>query len=111
MTEALACGASPRHAPTDGGVVARVPGQDIAQARRSLPEPACALDDELSVEVDAARMGRVRLIFRMQRYSRPRGKVSYFSWLCRHAEQVIDPSKQDPLGPRHISQRPSEPSP
>jgi hypothetical protein len=50
----------------------------------------------MSVEIDAARVGRVRLTFRKQRYSRPRGKVSYFSWLCRHAEQVADPSTQAP---------------
>jgi len=65
-----------------------VPGQVIALASKSLPDPACALDDEICVEVDAARAGRVRLTFRKQRYSRPRGNIAYVSWLCRHAEHV-----------------------
>jgi hypothetical protein len=95
MTEVPDCGASRRHAPADSGVLARVPGQYIAQASKSLPDPACALDDEMSVEIDAERVGRVRLTFKKQRYSRPRGKVSYFSWLCRHAEHVADLSTQD----------------
>jgi hypothetical protein len=78
MTEVPDCGAAPRRAPADSGVLARVPGQCIAQASKSLPDPACALDEEMSIEIDAARVGRVRLTFRKQRYSRPRGKVSYF---------------------------------
>lgn len=72
----------------DNGILARVPGQFIAQASKSLPDPACAIADEICVEVDAAWAGRVRLTFRKQRYSRPRGKISYVSWLCRHAEPV-----------------------
>ena len=111
MTEVVDRGASSRRAPADSGVLARVPGQYIAQASRSLPDPACALDDEMSVEIDAERVGRVRLTFRKQRYSRPLGKVSYFSWLCRHAENVADPSKQDPAGSRHILRCRSETSP
>ncbi|MFG6429887.1 hypothetical protein [Roseateles sp. LYH14W] len=111
MTEVLDGRASPRHAPTDSGVLARVPGQYIAQASKSLPDPACALDDEMTVEIDAERVGRVRLTFRRQRYNRPLGKVSYFSWLCRHAENVADPSTQDLPGSRHILKCPSETSP
>jgi hypothetical protein len=72
----------------DNGILARLPGQYIAQASRSLPDPACAIDDEICVEIDAACAGRVRLTFRKQRYSRPRRRTSYFAWLCRHAELV-----------------------
>ena len=72
----------------DNGVLGRVPSQFIAQACKSLPDPACALEDELSVDIDAAWAGRVRLTFRKQRYSRPRGKTSYVAWLCRHAEAL-----------------------
>lgn len=111
MTEVLDRSGSPRHAPADSGALAWVPGQYIAQASKSLSDPACTLDDEMSVEIDAARLGRVRLTFRKQRYSRPRGGASSFSWLCRHAEHVADLSTQDPLGPRRILKRPSEPSP
>lgn len=91
MTEApdhLPPPSSPR---TDNGDLARVPSQCIAQASKTLPDPACAIDDEMCVEVDADWAGRVRLTFRRQRYTLPRGKTSYFAWLCRHAEIVSPP--------------------
>jgi hypothetical protein len=72
----------------DNGILARVPGEYIFQATRSLPDPACATADEMLVEIDAGWVGRVRLTFRKQRYSRPRAKASYVAWFCRHAEQV-----------------------
>lgn len=77
-------------APTgaDNGILGRVPSQFVAQACKTLPDPACAVDDEMRVEIDAGWAGRVRLTFRRQRYSRPRGKTTYFSWLCRHAEPL-----------------------
>lgn len=74
----------------DNGILGRVPSQFVAQACKSLPDPACAVDDEMQVEIDAGWAGRVRLTFRRQRYSRPRGKTTYYSWLCRHAEPVAD---------------------
>lgn len=73
---------------TDNGILARVPSRFIAKASGTLPDPACALDDEISVEIDADWAGRVRLTFRKQRYCRPRGKTAYVAWLCRHAEAV-----------------------
>lgn len=91
MTEALDRSALARSTHPDSGILARVPGQFIAQASKSLPDPACALDDEICVEIDAARAGRVRLTFKKQRYSRPRGNIAYVSWLCRHAEPVAPP--------------------
>jgi hypothetical protein len=88
MTEALehAAPSRPMHAGND--LLARVPGQFIAQASRSLPDPACAIDDEMQVDIEAGWVGRVRLTFRKQRYCRPRGKLSYVAWLCRHAESL-----------------------
>jgi len=91
MTEALDRSALARSTHADSGILAWVPGQFIAQASKSLPDPACALDDEICVEIDAARAGRVRLTFKKQRYSRPRGNIAYVSWLCRHAEPVAPP--------------------
>jgi len=112
MTEALDRGA-PLPSKPDNGLLARVPGQYIAQACKSLPDPACAIDDEICVEIDAARAGRVRLTFRKQRYSRPRGNIAYVSWLCRHAEHVaspelttIDQSTQDAPPRRRILKTP-----
>ncbi|MCE4555226.1 hypothetical protein [Pelomonas cellulosilytica] len=74
--------------PVGDGLLARVPGQCIAQAGRSLPDPACTLHDEMQVDVETPRLGRVRLTFKKQRYSRPLGKIPYVAWLCRHAEPV-----------------------
>ncbi len=91
MTDALEHGAARATTPSGRDLLARVPGQYVAQASKALPDPACALDDEMSVEIEAAWVGRVRLTFRKQRYSRPNGKVSYVSWLCRHAEPVAEP--------------------
>ena len=75
----------------DDGFLSRVPGQYIAQASKTLPDPACAVDDEMHVEIDTAWAGRVRLTFRKRRYGLPRGQTSYVAWLCRHAESVPDP--------------------
>jgi hypothetical protein len=88
MTEALDHSVPSRFAHADNGLLARMPGRYIAQASKSLPDPACALDDEMCVEIDATPTGRVRLTFRKQRYSRPRGNIAYVAWLCRHAEAV-----------------------
>lgn len=93
MTEALDHGAARPSTSAEQDILARVPGQYVAQASKTLPDPACSIDDEMSVEIDAAWVGRVRLTFRKQRYSRPNGKVSYVSWLCRHAERVSDPAQ------------------
>ena len=79
---------------TDDGILARVPGQFVVLASKSLPDPACALDDEMSVDIEAAWFGRVRLTFKKQRYSRPNGKMPYVAWLCRHAAPVADQSAQ-----------------
>lgn len=88
MTEALERSASflPKH--VDECVLARIPGPCVVQASRLLPDPACALDDEMSVDVIANRIGPVRLTFKKRRYCRPNGKISYVSWLCRHAEPL-----------------------
>ena len=87
--------------PVDDGILARVPGQYVVQAAKSLPDPACAVEDELRVEVDAAWLGRVRLTFRKQRYSKPKGKTSYVSWLCRHAEGIAASAQAGRDEPRH----------
>lgn len=88
MTAALDHSASLSSKYSDDGILARVPSQFVVQASKSLPDPACALDDELSVDVEAAWVGPVRLTFKKQRYSRPNGKIPYVAWLCRHAEPI-----------------------
>jgi hypothetical protein len=88
MTEALDRSASLSSKYPDDGMLARVPGPVVVQASKSLPDPACALDDEMSVDVEAAWVGPVRLTFKKQCYSRPNGKIPYVAWLCRHAEPI-----------------------
>lgn len=102
MTQAL-----PTPTQAGNGILSRVPGQYIAQASKSLPDPSCAVDDEICVEIDADWAGRVRLTFRKQRYSRPKGKISYVSWLCRHAEAVAPARVGAPIAAS--SQAPDEP--
>ncbi|MFG6465342.1 hypothetical protein [Roseateles sp. BYS87W] len=81
----------PEHLPPQplGGpendILARVQSQFVAQAARTLPDPACAVDDVMSVDIDAAWVGRVRLTFKKQRYCRPRAKAAYFAWHCVRA--------------------------
>jgi hypothetical protein len=72
MTEVLDRSTSPRQ-PAGSGVLARVSEQYIAHASKSLLALACALEDEKSIEIDAARVGRVRLMFRKQ--STPTGAL------------------------------------
>lgn len=91
MIEVLDHSAPSRCAHADNGILARVPGLYVAQACKALPDPACAVDDEMCVDIDAAHTGRVRLTFRKQRYSRPLGNIAYVAWLCRHAEHVAPP--------------------
>jgi hypothetical protein len=88
MTEALDRSAIllPTHVVDD--LLGRVPGACVVRASRLLPDPACALDDEMSVDDIADRIGPVRLTLKKRRYCRPNGKISYVSWLCRHAEPV-----------------------
>lgn len=78
---------------TDNGILARVPGEYIAQAGRSLPDPATAPDEQMRVEIDAGWAGRVRLTFTKFRYRRPKAKASSVFWNCKHAE-AVEPAAQ-----------------
>lgn len=46
----------------------------VVRANRLLPDPACALDDEMSADVIADRIGPVRLTFEKRRYWIPKGE-------------------------------------
>lgn len=72
----------------DNGILGRVPSPYVGQAQMSLPDPASVPDDEISVEVEAGWLGRVRLTFRKYRYTRPKGKLSAVAWSCRFAERI-----------------------
>lgn len=72
----------------DNGILAHVPGQYVGRAQMWLPDAALFPHDEVSVEVDAGWLGRVRLIFRKYRYSRPKAKAMMVAWSCRYAERL-----------------------
>jgi len=78
---------------TDNGILARVPGEYIAKAGRSLPDAATAPEERMRVEIDAGWAGRVRLTFTKFRYRRPKAKSSYVFWNCKHAE-AVEPAAQ-----------------
>jgi len=86
-------------------ILARVPGQYIARGSRSLPDPATALEEEMSVEIDAGWVGRVRLTYRKHHYRRPKAKFTGVFWCCHHAEP-LPPTGQPipaPEQPAHAS--------
>jgi len=45
----------------DNGILASVPGQHIAQAARSLPETATALQERMTIVIDADSVSVVRV--------------------------------------------------
>jgi hypothetical protein len=73
LTEALDRSAILLTTHVDDGPLARIPDPCVMQASRLLPDPAGALDDEMSVDVIADRTGPVRLTFKKRRYCRPNG--------------------------------------
>lgn len=81
----------PQTARLDNGILARVPGEYVGKAQSSLPDAALVLANEISIDVDAGGLGRVRLTFRKYRYTRPKGKFAAVAWSCRHAERLTSP--------------------
>jgi hypothetical protein len=67
-------------------LLAAVPGHLIGGASRTLPDPATALVDELTAEVDAGHVGRVRIAYRRRRIRH--GRSSHWAWLAVRAERV-----------------------
>ncbi|MVW72118.1 hypothetical protein [Bordetella sp. 15P40C-2] len=68
----------------DNGILARVPGQFVAQASHILPPPELADDGEHQAEIDAGHAGRVRIYYKRQRAKR--GKHSHWFWVAVRAE-------------------------
>jgi len=69
----------------DNGILASVPGQYIAQAARSLPEPATSLHERVSAVIDADWAGVVRI--RYQRQKMRHGRDSHWAWVAYRAEK------------------------
>jgi hypothetical protein len=72
---------------SENGILGLVPGEYIALASRSLPDPATAQILEHQVEIDAGHAGRVRLFIHRMKASR--GEHSHFYWSAYRAEAVV----------------------
>ena len=70
----------------DNGVLARIPGQLIALASQTLPQPSAGKPPELHAEVDVPEIGRVRIRFRLKNSTR--GKWTNWFWTAVFAEAV-----------------------
>lgn len=57
-----------------------------------MSDPACAVEVQMQVEIEADWLGLVRMTFIGRRCSRPRAMSAYYAWHCLHAEPVtVDP--------------------
>ena len=70
----------------DNGMLAGVPGQYIAQAARSLPEPATSLRERVSAVIDADWAGVVRIHYQRQKMRHGRDS-SHWAWVAYRAEK------------------------
>ena len=70
----------------DNGILARVPSWFVAQAIKTLPNPATAKDLHPSVVIDAGHAGRVRIFYR--RMKATHHKHSHYFWAGVRAEAV-----------------------
>lgn len=71
---------------SDNGILARIPGQYVADALKTLPSPEDSLDDLLETEIDVPDIGRVRFV--AERNHSKRGKFVYYFWSAKRATLV-----------------------
>ncbi|CAG9172332.1 hypothetical protein CURE108131_23285 [Cupriavidus respiraculi] len=71
-------------APDADGLLSRVPGQHVAEASLTLPDPAPGQHAE--AEIDAGHVGRVRIFFEVK--TARRGKHSHQFWAAYRAEPI-----------------------
>lgn len=70
----------------DNGILARVPSEYVARASDLLPKPRADGPKEMTAEIDAAHVGRVRI--RFVYYCHKNRKSMHEFWLACHAEAV-----------------------
>jgi hypothetical protein len=70
----------------DNGILAKVPGQLVADGSKGLPDAESATADTMSAEIDADWAGRVRITYRRQ-LARHR-KHSHWYWQAVRAVQA-----------------------
>jgi hypothetical protein len=72
----------------DNGLLAAMPSEWIGKASLTLPDPQTAEQETMTVVIEAAWAGTVRIHFRRYRYTQLR-KHSW-NWSAYRAEKVID---------------------
>ena len=72
----------------DNGLLAAMPSEWIGKASLTLPDPQTAVQETMSVVIEAAWAGTVRIHFRRYRYTQLRNH--FWSWSAYRAEKVVD---------------------
>lgn len=67
-------------------ILSLVPGEVIGSGSASLPDPSTATADEMTLELDAAHVGRVLITYRRARHRH--GRSHYWSWRAVHAQRA-----------------------
>lgn len=78
---------SPPPPPSSNGILARVPGDDIARGSQRLPAASKGQPEKLQIVIDVARLGRVRITYQLME-ARHRGKGGHSFWTACHAETI-----------------------
>ena len=68
----------------DNGILAKIPGELIALASHTLPQPSAGKPAELQAEIDVPEVGRVQIRYRLKNSTR--GKWTNWFWTAVFAE-------------------------
>jgi hypothetical protein len=72
----------------DDGLLAAMPGEFVGKASLTLPDPQMASQETMSVVIEAAWAGTVRIHFRRYRYTHLSRDA--WKWSAYRAEKVLD---------------------
>lgn len=72
----------------DDGLLAAMPGEFVGKASLALPDPQTASQETMSVVIEAAWAGTVRIHFRRYRYTHLSRDA--WKWSAYRAEKVLD---------------------
>ncbi|WP_156545992.1 hypothetical protein [Cupriavidus sp. D384] len=78
-------------APSENGILGRVPGVYVAQAVNSLPPPTAIGPGAAAVVVEAGELGLVH--FSVERRRAKHGRHSHYFWTAVRAEPFDDPTR------------------
>lgn len=72
----------------DNGVLAKVPGEFVSMALKTLPNSSTATGACLQTVIDVPGLGPVR--FTCRRFASRKGKIASTFWVAEKAEQVAE---------------------